>query len=276
LGKPVGIKSYKPYHSCGEDFLQNYIGMIGVPMDIVPVFPTEENMIFLTQSASFDPKIVEKIKGQLTAGKSVMITSGLLKALQGKGIEDIVELRYTDRKAMVKAFTAAGKKGDANQEMMIPQIQYLTNDSWEEISAFDETNGWPILHSANYSKGLLYVLTVPESFTDLYNMPPEALNRIREILTGKLKMYIEGSGKVSMFFYDNNTLIVESFLDESTELNIVADKQYKKLSDLISNESYNGVIREPAMGWWGRPIGDQKAVFNFPVKAHSYRVFKIE
>jgi hypothetical protein len=276
LGKPVGIKSYKPYHSTGEDFLQNYMGMIGVPMDIVPEFPVNENMIFLTQSASFDNKILEKIKGQLTAGKSVMITSGLLKALQGKGIEDIVELRYTDRKALVKTFATGGKKYKAKQGMLIPQIQYLTNDSWEEVSALDETNGWPILHSANYSKGMLYILTVPENFTDLYNIPTEALNRIREVLTGKLKIQLEGSGKVSMFFYDNNTLIIESFLDKATDVKIVADKQFKNLTDIISNENIGGAIREPLIGWWGRPIGDQKIFFNLTVRPHSYRVLKIE
>jgi hypothetical protein len=276
LGKPSGIKSYKPFHSTGEDFLQNYMGMIGVPMEIVPVFPTEENMIFLTETAKFDDKIVDKIKGQLTAGKSVMITSGLLKALEGKGIEDIVELRYTDRKANVKKFEVGGKRYEARQEMLIPQIQYLTNDSWEEISGLDETNGWPILHSANYSKGMLYVLTVPESFTDLYNIPDEALSRIREILSGKLKMYLEGPGRVTMFFYDNNTFIVESFLNEGSELKIVTDKGFTKLSDIVSNESYTGKIREPKMGWWGRPIGDKKMVFDFKLKPHSYRVFKIE
>jgi hypothetical protein len=276
LGKPVGIKSYKPFHSTGEDFLQNYMGMIGVPMDIVSEFPVEENMIFLTQSASFDNKIVDKIKGQLTAGKSVMITSGLLKALQGKGIEDIVELRYTDRKANVRTFVTGGKRNEAKQEMLIPQIQYLTNDSWEEVSALDETNGWPILHSANYSKGMLYIVTIPENFTDLYNIPAEALGRIRQVLAGKLKVFMEGPEKVSMFFYDNNTLIVESFMDESVEVKLVADKQFKKLGDIISNESINGVIREPAMGWWGRPIGEQKIFFNLTVKPHSYRVFKIE
>jgi hypothetical protein len=276
LGKPVGIKSYKPYHSAGEDFLQTYMGMMGVPMDIVPEFPTEENMIFLTEAAKFDNQIVEKIKGQLTAGKSVMITSGLLKALQGKGIEDIVELRYTDRKANVSTFKMGGSSYPAKQEMLIPQIQYFTNDSWEEISALDETNGWPILHSANYSKGMLYVLTIPESFTDLYNIPSEALSKIREILSGKLKIYLEGPGKISLFFYDNNTLIVESFLDEETDLKIVAENQFTKLSDIVSNETFNGKIREPKMGWWGRPIGDKKMVFDFKVKPHSYRVFKIE
>ena len=160
--------------------------------------------------------------------------------------------------------------------MLIPQVQYLTNDSWEEISALDETNGWPILHSANYSKGMLYILTIPENFTDLYNIPAEALGRIRQVLTGKLRMHLEGPGKVSMFFYDNNTLIVESFLDEATDVKIVADKQFKNFTDIISNENINGTIREPLMGWWGRPIGDQKIFFNLTVRPHSYRVFKIE
>lgn len=38
LGNPIGIKSYKPFHVAGDDFLQNYLGMIGLPMDIRPVF----------------------------------------------------------------------------------------------------------------------------------------------------------------------------------------------------------------------------------------------
>lgn len=38
LGKPIGIKSYKPFHALGEDFLQNYLGMIGLPMDMYPTF----------------------------------------------------------------------------------------------------------------------------------------------------------------------------------------------------------------------------------------------
>ena len=34
LGNPYGVASYKPYHSSGEMYLQNYIGMIGIPMDL--------------------------------------------------------------------------------------------------------------------------------------------------------------------------------------------------------------------------------------------------
>ena len=41
LGKPIGIASYKPYQSSGEDFLHNYLGMIGIPIDLHPEFPAD-------------------------------------------------------------------------------------------------------------------------------------------------------------------------------------------------------------------------------------------
>jgi hypothetical protein len=70
LGNPIGVKSYKPYHSVGEDFLQNYMGMIGIPMDLVPEFPENEKMVFLTESAAFDPRLWTKSKN--TSGKEIL------------------------------------------------------------------------------------------------------------------------------------------------------------------------------------------------------------
>ncbi len=212
---PSGLRATDHYHATGEDFLQNYIGMIGIPMDISPVFPTGDNMILLTESAKFDPGLVQKIKDRLQAGKNVMITSGLLKALQGKGIEDIVELKCTDRKALVTDFVAGwGRNCKSSQEILIPQIEYLTNDSWEEISAIKGASGWPILHRAEYSNANLYILTIPDNYSDLYQYPPEVLNRIRTVVTQDLNIRLEGPSQVSLFYYDNGTFIVESFLPE--------------------------------------------------------------
>jgi hypothetical protein len=36
--------------------------MIGIPMDMVPVFPSDAATVFLTESAKFDPAIVSKMK----------------------------------------------------------------------------------------------------------------------------------------------------------------------------------------------------------------------
>jgi hypothetical protein len=115
-----------------------------------------------------------------------------------------------------------------DKPVLIPQIQYLTNDSWEIVSGISGDDGWPILHEADYSKGHLYVLTIPDNFADLYNLPAEVLNKIREVLCAQLKVQIEGSSKISLYVYDNNTFIVESFLDKETAVKIVTSTQFNK------------------------------------------------
>jgi hypothetical protein len=283
LDEPIGVKSYKPFHSTGEDFLQTYLGMIGIPMDLVPEFPTEEPMILLTEQAAFDPQIVTRIKGRLTGGRDVCITSGLLRALQGKGIEDIAELRYTDRKAIVKEFRGTrGERAEATAEMVIPQIQYLTNDSWEEISAMDETNGWPMLHSASYANGTLYVLTIPESFTDLYNLPQSVLTRIRQTLAGHLPVRLDAPAMVSLFVYDNKTFIVESFLDERVDITVTLAGQVGGLRDLLSDKTLSASGDTGPGRFRGRDMrpGVRGAAphtnFSVQVPPHSYRAFSYE
>jgi hypothetical protein len=283
LGKPIGVKSYKPYHSTGEDFLHNYLGMCGVPMDLAPEFPAEANMVFLTESAKFDKKIVDKIKRQLTAGKPVMITSGLLKALQGKGIEDIVEMECTDSKAVTSQFWSrrsfwgrSGKVYESRSPIVIPEIKYLTNDSWEEISCLTNGIGYPILHSADYGKSRLYVLTIPDNFGDLYNLPAEVLTQIREVLSRNIYVRLDGPSQVALFVYDNGTFIVESFLPDRVDVKIVTDKRIGKLRDVLTGDVLSGEELQPPGPRFGPPAVADKMVFNVKIKPHSYRVFKCE
>lgn len=273
LGVPTGLKSYKPFHSSGEDFLQNYLGMIGIPMDLVPSFPTDARILLLTESAKHDPSIVDKIKGQLRAGKEVVITSGLLRALQGKGIEDIVELEYTDRKALVKDFMA-GFAGiySIDRPILVPQIGYLTNDSWEFTSGLAGPIGYPLLHRAAYSKGNLYVLTIPDNFADLYRLPAPVITALKQVLTKDMYVRLEGPGQVALMAYDNGTFIVESFLDEPVDVTLVLDPRYKELADIVSGEQIVGKTLSAPRGW--RAPSSDRVVFETRVKPHSYRVFR--
>jgi hypothetical protein len=276
LGNPTGLKCYRPYHAVGEDFLPNFLGMAGFPVLTVPEFPMEDSVVLLTESAAFDDKIVEKIKGQLMDGKSVVITSGLLKALQGRGIEDIAEIRYTGDKAMIDQFMVGrGGIATSDKKILIPVIKYLTNDSWEVVSAVDGPNGWPLLHEAGYANGSLFVLIIPENHADLYLYPEAALSAIRSIIFNKSKVYLEGPGNISMFLYDNNTLIVESFNDETVKAGIAASRPVTSIRDIISNERIVGKARN-ASGGWSAPKLVERTIFEFEIKPHSYRVFRIE
>jgi len=44
----------------------------------------------------------------------------------------------------------------------------------------------------DYSTGHLYVLVVPDNFSDLYNFPPEVLNKIKALMGAQLPVQIEG------------------------------------------------------------------------------------
>ncbi len=209
LGIPMGVKVYKPYHSIGEDFLPSFLGMIGIPIDIVPEFPVEEQICLLTKQAAFDVDIIAKIKKQLVDGKDVMITSGFLEAKQAE-IADIAELRYTNHKAFVNRFKL-GWFSDMTigEKILIPQIKYLTNDSWELVSGLDGDNGWPVLQRADYGNGCLYVMTIPENMADLYKLPAVVTAKIKHVLTQGMQVMLDAPGKTSIFVYDNHTVIVE-------------------------------------------------------------------
>ena len=273
LGNPKGIMSYKPFHSIGEDFLINYMGTAGMPMELVSTFPEAANMIFLSETAKFDPDIINKIKKQLTAGKDVMITSGLLRALQGKGIEEIVELEYTDRKADVDTLLINRRPFKTLATIKIPQIAYFTNDSWEDISTMNFNNGWPILQQIAYSKGNLFVWVVPENFSHLYAYPDQALNRIRNILTRDVPVRIEGPAQIALFTYDNDAFVVESFRDEAITINIVTQGASVSITDVVTGEKFTGVnaSNERIYGREAYPLSR----YQITIPAHSMRGFTI-
>ena len=273
LGKPIGVKSYKPFHSSGEDHLPSYLGMVGIPMDIVPEFPAGEKTVLLTEQAKFDPAIVGKIKKQLVDGKTVVITSGLLKALQGKGIEDIVELEYTGQTVATREFAGGrgGRGARLDNDILIPQIRYATNDSWEVVSAFtssNRTSGTPILLSAKYSKGLFYVLTIPQAVGDLYNYPQSVLGSIRNVLAKDMYVRLDAPAMVSLFAYDNDKFIVESFQDNPVTARIVTERRITKLHDLVTGQELTG---QAAAG--GRGGQGATTVFETQLTHGSYRVF---
>ena len=269
LGNPIGLVSYKPYHSSGEDFLQNYLGMIGLPMDMHPQWPDNREQILLTQQAAKDPQLVEKIKRQLCKGGDVIITTGLLKVIKDE-LADVVELYCGDLKAIVNDF---GRSGKSEREFIIPQVKYFTNDAWEVVSAgrplTGGVSGYPILLRDTYSKGILFVLTIPDDFGNLYDYPAGALNIIRSVMSKDVGAYIEGPSKVSLFPYDNKTLVVENFNDNAVSLRVVVNAKVGKLRNLLTGEEFKPA-QVPVSRWRFVGYTDKQTVFDIQLPAHSY------
>ena len=279
LGRPIGIPCYKPYQSTGEDFLHNYFGMIGIPIDLHPVFPTNADLVLLTESARFDPGIIAKIKHQLAAGKSVVITSGLLRALQGKGIEDIVEVQYTDRKVLAHQYTSGygsgnGRNigGETNADVLFPQIDFLTNDAWALVRAMANGRGYPLLLMDRYAKGILYIWTIPDNFNDLYNLPVSVTKAIKNYVMRGFPVRLDGPSQVALFAYDNHTFIVESYLPTETDVTVSVAGEFASLRNLVTGAE----IAAEASGEGRWQSGTDRVSFRVHLSPHSYSVFTAE
>jgi hypothetical protein len=289
LGHPIGLSAYRPPHAIGEEFLHDYLGMIGIPIDLHPAFPTNGNICLLTEGAKQDPDLVNKIKAQLSAGKNVIITSGLLRALTGKGIEDISEFEVTDQRVAVNAFQGRGGRviagSSVNAPILFRIIHFLTNQSWGQVNGYDTNSPWnayPIVISDVYDRGTLYVLVVPDNFADLYRLPAPVLNAIRSQLMGSFPIRLaDAPAQVSLFAYDNNAFVVQSFLDAAVTVTVSVAGTTSTLTDLVSGQTVSrAAAPAPAAGAGRRGGGGRRGGFGAPgtsysitIPPHSYRAF---
>jgi hypothetical protein len=258
LGNPRGILSYKPYNSLGDDFLPNYLGMIGLPIEMVPEYPTSAKVVLLTAQAAKDPEIISKIKATLKAGGDVFITSGLVSALPA--INDIVEIEAR-KSILINNYSGDRDRNATSKGILVKQLWFQTNDAWEIVSGgsplITGTFGVPLVLRALYSNGNLWVLTIPEDFGNLYDYSVTILNTFRRLTSTELGVYLEGPAKVSLFLYDNGYLIVENFNDIGVNVTL----RFAATSDLVEdNEAATSFLR----------VRDVE----LPLAPHQYRAFK--
>ena len=157
LGEPVGLAIYRPYDSTGEDFLPETAGMAGIPIEMYPQWP-QAGTVFLTQAAATDPNIVPEIERHLRGGDNVIITSGLLGAIQDKGFEQVTDMRVT--RAVVPATEyvegfgfGAGTVLGHSKPIFFPLIHFYTNEEWAVLRGVASQGGVPLLLMDHYGKG---------------------------------------------------------------------------------------------------------------------------
>jgi len=228
LGNPVGVASYRPPHANGEDFLHNYIGNLGVPIELYPEYPASAHTILLTEAAAADPDIIAKIQKSLEGGANVIVTSGFLEATQDRGFGQLAEWNTTGHIVSIDQYFdgfGAGNGTELKQPgksapILFPQVHFFTNDSWGIIRGVASKKGFPIVLMNHYSKGTLYLWTMPENFGDLYNLPQPMITRIKQYLFGDSPVQIDAPDHVALFTYDNGAFVVENYCDDAAKVGI--------------------------------------------------------
>ncbi|MBN1648391.1 MAG: hypothetical protein JW874_10175 [Spirochaetales bacterium] len=250
LGNPVGIATYKPYHSSGEDFLHTYLGCLGIPFEPYAAYPEDAHTVFLTESAAADEKLIGKMKKSLKQGKTVIITSGLLRALESRGIDEICSVRTSNTKIAATQFemdmfvSSYFHYTHDTPGILLPELLYHTNDVFPLAAGRKGEKSVPfLLEDAVYDSGRLIIMTIPDNMADLYNLPVDLLDRVREIFNSPGDIYVKKVSQTRVFLYDNDRLIVQSGLPHNHKLCISTNKNISGLTNLLSRQEVPCVAR---------------------------------
>jgi hypothetical protein len=216
--------------------------MAGIPIEMYPQWPNART-VFLTQAAAMDPNIVSTIERRLRAGDNVIITSGLLRAIQDKGFDQVTDMRVTHdvvpATTYVEGFGFGGGTILAHSRPIpFPLIHFYTNEEWAVLRGIASQAGVPLLLMDRYGKGELYVLAIPQEMNDLYALPAPVLNALRRYLTPDLPVRLEGPSQVSLFEYGNGTFVVESYLDHPAAVRIIGS--FAHLTNLTTGAGSDG------------------------------------
>ena len=242
LGNPVGAAAYRPANARGEDNLHNYLGMCGVPFAPCINYPEREKVIFLAEGAADDAQIIDKMKeSMITEGADVIVTSGFVRKLGEAFRKEFVNISYSSRKAIVHEYadtkdnglTVSGKYA-GGKPVLIPQLDYCTNDVWELAAAYGTDNNFPIVLRCAYGTGHNSVITIPDDKGDLYHYPAQVLGVIRELFSGNMPAVVEGPALVQLFVYDNDKVIVRSDMLYTESVTLRLREGYSSVKNLIT------------------------------------------
>lgn len=225
-GTPAGIVCYLPDHCQGEDNVQDFLGMNGLPILCSPYFPAREKQILLTRSSACDSDILEKLNAYLSSGGTAIVTSGFMEALQGKGIERFTSIRLRGRQATVDRYRVEEENGRGylypfgKKPVSLPVPEFRNNSTWAVVKGTHDEESYGLLLKDNYQTGCLWTLTVPDAYPDFYRLPATVWNRIRQAFPVN-GIWMEGSARISLFVYDNDSLIVYPYVMEGVQRQVI-------------------------------------------------------
>jgi hypothetical protein len=82
---------------------------------------------------------------------------------------------------------------------------------------------------------------------------------------------LDSPARVSLFAYDNDTFVVESFRSELAAVSVFVKGGHMKLHDVLAGEDVPAQAAASAQG--GPPGEAPRTEFNIQIPPHSYRVF---
>ena len=222
LGRPAGFYCYLPDNCQGEDNVQDYLGMNGLPVVCTPYFPDGARQILLTASSACDPRILEKMDAWLQrTGGTALVTSGFWSAVRDRGYENFTSIRPSARRVTARSYRVEEVENICTfpagaREISLPVMEFRNNSTWALVKAVHGEESYGILLRDDCGKGKILTLAVPDAYPDFYQLPAAVWNRIRQELPVE-GIRLEGPGRISIFPTEEDSFILYPYVMRDTQ-----------------------------------------------------------
>ena len=102
------------------------------------------------------------------------------------------------------------------EPIQIPVMEFRNNATWALVKAVHAEESYGLLLRDPYADGRILSLTVPDALPDFYRLPAPVLSRIRQEIPVN-GIWMEGPARISLFLYDNDSLIIYPYVMEGTQ-----------------------------------------------------------
>ena len=232
-GASRGVPMYLPYGSTGEYNIFGYLGMAGIPIDPVAQFPDKNQNAIFTLHSLFNnspDQLASQLLTSLRIGNDIFMTWGLWQKLQNTNFKNTLSL--VDYGGTVSSSEFRIREGWFRQQTIksdkaftFPRIQTTTWPYVRNAAVVWEDYDYGIMLEAQYLKGNIYVLNMPENSYDLLKLPGEVLNTIRKSFDKELGVTLQGPGKVAMYLFGQNQCVLYNMNNEAVPVSLRFSKE---------------------------------------------------
>jgi hypothetical protein len=261
-GDSRGIPIYLPYGSTGEYNIFGYLGMIGIPLEPIAYFPNENQNAIFTLHSLQDIQLGEKMIRRLKDGNDVFMTWNLWLKMQDTEFKNAISLVDYGGKISSSQFRLRNGWNEeivkSDKPFSFDRLQTTTWPYVRDVALIQEDYDYGIFLKAQYLKGTIYILNMPDNEYDLLRLPFQVLNKIRSAFAKELAVTLNGPGSVSLYLYGQKQYVLYNLSDQSSSVSLKFNKKValegwkelvkdKSLSVKVNNSNEQDDITEVSL-----------------------------